>query len=51
MRTRERGISKPIPTQTIDYSILHKNSKLQRNEWKKTKTLSDIDFNYRNASV
>lgn len=53
MRTRERGIQKPVPSTSMDYSTMVENTRKRREEWKKTAKLEDMDFkNYtRTCSV
>lgn len=53
MRSRERGITKPKATTSMDYHTMVENTRTQREEWKKTAKLEDMDFktHTRNSSV
>jgi len=51
MRSRERGILKPKATTSMDYHTMVENTRGQREEWKKTAKLEDMDFKNRNSSV
>jgi hypothetical protein len=46
MRTRERGISKPKATISMDYNTMVEKARRERREWKKTARLGDSDFKH-----
>jgi hypothetical protein len=51
MRKRDRGIPKPKATTSMDYSDMVEKTRAQREEWKKTSKLEDMDFKSRTHSV
>jgi len=44
MKTRLRGISKPKATTSMDYATMCENTRTERNTWKETAKLEDMDF-------
>ena len=53
MRSRERGITKPKATTSMQYHTMVENTRELRDTWKKTAKLEDMDFknHTRNRSV
>jgi len=51
MKSGVRGISKPKAATSMDYNTMVEETRKQRETWKKTAKLSDIEFKNRNSSV